>query len=206
MSGVPGQSTQEYLLAEFVSSTPPETFCVDSLRGQIGKAAITPALLPGLVGTEARTDRIRLVFDAALSAPEVTALDAVVAAHTAVPMPVGDLYTRTLRSGVITATSGFVGGNALILAQAPHNYIAARSDGWLKHVRVSKTGVQKNVTFKFYVAGVEVSQDTKAVDGSVSGWNLSQDTFINQDTVGVWVEGLDIGDEITVEIDVLYLG
>jgi len=60
----------------------------DTLAGQINTSSISSGVLEGITLRTPVTDDCYIQFDVALSAPDVTTLDGIVAAHTGVPKPI----------------------------------------------------------------------------------------------------------------------
>jgi hypothetical protein len=85
---------------------PNQAVDVDTLTDQINASSISSGVLEGITLRTPNTDDCYIVFDVALSAPDVTTLDGVVAAHTGVPNPLFET------SDAISATFRLVGYSA----------------------------------------------------------------------------------------------
>lgn len=103
---------------------PNGTVDVDTLTQEINESSISSGVLEGITLDTPAADTCYIQFDVALSAPDVTTLDGIVAAHTGVPNPVFE------QSDALTAQ--FVLEGATVNAQPMLHLLQANNQGeWL---------------------------------------------------------------------------
>ncbi len=181
----------------------------DRLQREINlSSVITTPYLQGRLTPEDPVNSVDLVFSSVPTAPEIAAVDAIIAALLAANLPLGDQFytyhTLLALPAVGTNVVSFVDGSVALIGAADirHERIA-RADGTLTRVTVRSDTASAAVTVQLVIDGAVVGSGTTAALLANTATEfvlpLADSLFSEDDRVGIAITGLALNSNTSAD-------